>query len=88
MSENDVVEVDNNNKYSRKIKTVVSDGIDYDVYIDVYDVLTAFDSGNKAMDHALKKMLAPGKRGVKDTLQDMREAIQSIERAIQIEAGK
>ena len=88
MSENDVVEIDNNNKYSRKIKTVVADGIDYDVYVDVYDVLTAFDVTNHALAHALKKMLAPGKRGVKDTLQDMREAIQSIERAIQIEAGK
>ena len=88
MSENDVVEVDNTNKYSRKIKTVVADGIDYDVYVDVYDVLTAFDVTNHALAHALKKMLAPGKRGVKDTLQDMREAIQSIERAIQIEAGK
>ena len=88
MSKIDVVEVDNNNKYSRKIKTVVVDGIDYDVYVDVYSVLTAFDVTNHALAHALKKMLAPGKRGVKDTLQDMREAIQSIERAIQIEAGK
>jgi len=30
-------------------------------------------------------MLAPGKRGAKDVVQDMQEAIQSIERAIELE---
>ena len=85
MSKNDAVKIDNNNKYSRKIKTVAFDAMDYDVYVDVYDVLTAFGVTNHALAHALKKMLAPGKRGVKDSIQDMKEAIQSIERAIQIE---
>jgi hypothetical protein len=37
------------------------------------------------MAHAIKKMLAPGQRGAKDTIQDMKEAIQSIERAIELE---
>ena len=41
--------------------------------------------GNPAMQHAIKKMLVPGKRGVKGTVQDMKEAIQSIERAIELE---
>jgi len=32
-------------------------------------------------------MLAPGQRGAKGTIQDMREAVESIERAIELEAG-
>jgi len=64
-------------KYHREIKKGVS--------VDVYDVLSAFEVVNPAMQHALKKMLAPGKRGAKDAIQDMQEAIQSIERAIELE---
>ena len=67
----------NKNKYQREIK----DG----VFVDVYDVLKAFNVTNPAMAHAIKKMLAPGQRGAKDTIQDMKEAIQSIERAIELE---
>ena len=54
-------------------------------WVDVYDVLTAFEVTNPADAHAIKKMLLPGLRGVKDGIQDRREAIQSLERAIQIE---
>jgi len=67
----------NKSKYHREIKS--------GVFVDVYDVLLAFGVTNPAMQHALKKMLAPGQRGVKDTIQDMKEAIQSIERAIELE---
>jgi len=70
----------NKSKYHREIKKGVS--------VDVYDVLSAFEVVNPAMQHALKKMLAPGKRGAKDTIQDMQEAIQSIERAIELEKEK
>ena len=71
-------ELENNkSKYHREIKK--------GVFVDVYDVLSAFEVVNPAMQHALKKMLAPGKRGAKDTVQDMQEAIQSIERAIELE---
>jgi hypothetical protein len=45
-------------------------------------VLNAFPSGSPEIDHALKKLLAPGKRGVKGELQDLKEAIQSIEARI------
>ena len=54
-------------------------------WVDVYDVLTAFEVTNPADQHAIKKMLLPGLRGTKDGIQDRREAIQSLERAIQIE---
>jgi len=52
---------------------------------DVYDVLKAFDVRNPAIQHAVKKLLMPGKRGHKDKLQDLLEAKQSIVRAINLE---
>lgn len=54
------------------------------VEIDVYDVLLAYSVTNPADQHAIKKMLMPGKRGVKDANQDRKEAIQSLERAIEL----
>ena len=68
------------NKYAREIKP--------GVFVDVYDVLKAFNVTCPAMAHAVKKALAPGQRGHKDTLQDMREVIQSVERAIELEGGE
>ena len=84
----DVIEHGNNNKYSRKIKTIVVDGIDHDIYVDVYDVLTAFKTTNPANDHAIKKQLATGQRGVKGVIQDLTEARDSLNRAIEIERSK
>tara|TARA_R110000850_G_scaffold221556_2_gene347295 strand:+ start:419 stop:880 length:462 start_codon:yes stop_codon:yes gene_type:complete len=84
----DVIEHDNNNKYSRKIKTIVVDGIDHDIYVDVYDILTAFKTDNPAVDHAVKKELAPGVRGAKGRIQDFMEARDSLNRAIEIEKAK
>lgn len=63
-------------KYHRTVKGVS---------IDVYDVLTAFGVTNPAVQHAVKKLLMPGQRGAKNTLQDLAEAKVSVERAIQIE---
>ena len=67
-------------KYHREIKP--------GVWVDVYDVLKAFDPQNRnaADDHAIKKMLFPGSRGVKGGIQDRKEAIQSLERSMQIES--
>lgn len=64
-------------KYHREIKP--------GVWVDVYDVLDAFDPDNRnsADDHAIKKMLLPGKRGAKDGRRDRVEAIQSLERSLQ-----
>ena len=39
-----------------------------------------------ATQHAIKKLLQPGDRGHKDKLTDLREALASIERAIQMAA--
>lgn len=54
--------------------------------VDVYDVLVAFNVTCPAMQHAIKKCLAPGQRGAKDSVQDKREAIASIERSIELES--
>ena len=86
--ERKVVEHDKKNKYSRKIKTISLGNVDHAIYADVYDVLTAFEVVNPAMAHAVKKMLAPGQRGAKGTIQDMKEAVESIERAIELELEK
>lgn len=64
-------------KYNREIKPGIS--------IDVYDVLIAFGVTCTASAHAIKKMLAPGQRGVKTSLQDKQEAIQSLRRSIELE---
>lgn len=58
------------------------------IEIDIYDVLQAFNVSNPATQHAIKKLLMPGTRGHKDTLQDLNEAHQSIARAIELEASK
>lgn len=67
-------------KYHREIKP--------GVWVDVYSVLVAFGVTNPADAHAIKKLLMPGMRGHKDGVQDRREAIASIQRAIEIEEGK
>jgi len=64
------------NKYQREVKGI---------FIDVYNILKAFDVTDPAIAHATKKLLAAGKRGHKDRKQDLMEAIESIKRAIELE---
>lgn len=64
-------------KYSRRIGREI---------VDVYDVLMAFNVTNPATQHAIKKLLMPGNRGNKDKLTDLKEAYQSIARAIELES--
>jgi hypothetical protein len=79
------------NKYQRRI--IGFDGVPIDesvhgeveVTIDVYDVLQAFNVTNPATAHAIKKLLVAGGRGYKDVQQDLDEAIQSIQRAKELE---
>lgn len=69
------------NKYTRILTTL--DG--RKVPVDIYCVLAAFPTGSAAVDHAVKKQLAPGARGVKSRLQDLKEAHASLGRAIELE---
>lgn len=69
------------NKYTRNLQTL--DG--RTVPVDIYCVLAAFPTGSAAVDHAIKKQLAPGQRGTKSRLQDLKEARASLDRAIELE---
>lgn len=64
-------------KYHREIKP--------GVFCDVYDVLKAFDVRNGALQHLIKKALAPGQRGHKDLIQDLDDIVASAIRARELE---
>lgn len=64
---------DEMNKYQHIVKGVK---------MDVYDVLSAWGVTDPAIQHAIKKLLQPGARGHKSKAQDLQEALQSIQRAI------
>ena len=48
--------------------------------IDVYRVIDLWEITDPALQHALKKVLAAGKRGAKNQSQDVAEAIDSLVR--------
>jgi hypothetical protein len=76
------------NKYHRQIFSVDGDHKVGGIKVDVYSVLVAFNVTNPGIQHAVKKLLCGGLWGKNDTLQDYKEAIDAISRAIQIEEGK
>jgi len=49
-------------------------------YIDVYRVLQLFEVSDPCIQHAVKKLLVAGKRGLKGLDKDVKEAIVSLER--------
>lgn len=49
-------------------------------HIDVYRVLDLYEVNNPCLQHAIKKLLVAGGRGSKDKLDDIQEAIDSLER--------
>jgi len=55
------------------------------IHIDVYEVLDAFGITCSATQHALKKLLCAGLRSKGSVLQDLKEARDSITRAIQMQ---
>lgn len=54
--------------------------------VDVYRVLALFGVTDQAIGHAIKKLLVAGGRGGKDVERDLREAVDSINRALQMRA--
>lgn len=53
--------------------------------IDVYRVLQLFEVTDPCIQHAIKKLLVAGGRGAgKDTKRDYREAVDSINRALEM----
>ena len=65
------------NKYLHEIKP--------GVFVDVYDVLMAWNVSNPALQHLIKKALQPGDRGHKSREQDLQDIIDSAIRAKELE---
>lgn len=74
------------NKYIRKIYSCVDPG--KFVEVDVYEVIDAFNVTCPAISHAIKKLLCTGVRGKGTKLQDLKEAIDAMYRAVQKEEIK
>ena len=51
------------------------------VWVDVYDVLAAFEVSDAGYQHAIKKMLATGKRGHKGEAEDRKDVLASVVRS-------
>lgn len=71
-------ELKSGNKYIKPIKG------DINGMVDVYSVLVTFGVTCPARQHAIKKLLMAGLRGKGDVKQDLKEAIQAIERAVEL----
>lgn len=67
-------------EYSHYYKKI-PDGVSH---VDVYRVLELFDVKNPAIQHAVKKLLVAGDRGFKDSVKDVKEAIVSLERWVEM----
>ncbi|UPT52998.1 hypothetical protein [Hafnia phage yong3] len=78
----------NQNKYSKLIRGKDQDGNVASVYVDVYDVLTAWEVQNPALQHLIKKALQPGERGHKNMVEDLKDIIASAKRALELEMAK
>ena len=48
--------------------------------IDIYRILAMWQIDSPPLQHAIKKLLAAGKRGAKDDAKDVQEAIDSLQR--------
>lgn len=68
---------EDNNKYLHEIKP--------GVFVDVYDVLMAWNVTNPALQHLIKKALQAGERGHKSREQDLQDIIDSAIRAKELE---
>jgi hypothetical protein len=79
--------MNNDGKYTRTVWRWDEEGRRHPVHLDVYDVLVAFAVTCPAVQHAAKKLLCAGLRGHKDRAKDLREAIKSIERAVELAAN-
>lgn len=66
------------NKYLHEIKP--------GVFVDVYDVLMAWNVTNPALQHLIKKALQAGDRGHKSREQDLQDIIDSAIRAKELES--
>lgn len=73
------------NKYLRTIHETGNSDLDIAVRADVYEVLEGFNVTCPARQHAAKKILCSGIRGKGDAIQDLTEARDALNRAIELE---
>lgn len=76
-------ELHGRSKYRRVIHDI--DDPTKTVIVDIYSVLVAFDVQCPARQHASKKLLCAGIRGKGNAIQDLKEAITALERAVTLE---
>lgn len=69
-------------KYLREILCSI------DGKVDVYAILVTFNVTCPARQHAVKKLLCSGIRGKGNAIQDLKEARDAVDRAIQMEESK
>ena len=53
--------------------------------LDIYRILSLYDVTDPCLQHAIKKLLCAGKRGVKNQIQDINEAILSLQRLLEMQ---
>jgi hypothetical protein len=80
-------------KYNRKVTAMTTDEDPsertlVEVTIDVYDVLEAFNVTCPALQHLIKKSLCVGLRGHKSPERDLKDIIESSERALKMGAAR
>lgn len=73
-------------KYLRIIKAVVGGG--HPATVDVYCVLDAYAVTCPARAHAVKKLLCAGLRGKGSELDDLREALEAVQRAVELQGQR
>ena len=53
--------------------------------LDIYRILKLYEVSDPCLQHAIKKLLCAGKRGSKNFLQDVNEAVQSLQRFLEMQ---
>lgn len=53
--------------------------------LDIYRILKLYEVSDPCLQHAIKKLLCAGKRGVKNQTQDINEAVQSLQRFLEMQ---
>lgn len=53
--------------------------------LDIYRILKLYEVSDPCLQHAIKKLLCAGKRGGKNQIQDINEAILSLKRLLEMQ---
>lgn len=53
--------------------------------LDIYRILSLYNVTDPCLQHSIKKLLCAGKRGVKNQIQDINEAILSLKRFVEMQ---